>query len=124
MKGLHPVRRTLQYLNNTNLILKPFVRILAVHYNNPRTHRGPAENHAGARDFVFWHLDQLQYKNPTVQIATFKNLTPNPFIRVFFDGGKELLMDVDRQSKDEIVERVVRTLCKTKAGKDMDIKIR
>jgi small subunit ribosomal protein S25 len=116
MKGLHPVRRTLQHLNATNLILKPFVRILAVHYQNPRYDRGPCENHAGAREFVFWHLAQLQYKNPQVQILTLRNLTPTPFIRVFFDGGRELLMDIDRQSKDEIQDRVVRTLCKTKAG--------
>lgn len=110
MKGLHPVRRTLQYLNNTNLILKPFVRIVSVHYNK-RT-----ENSEGARQFVFWHLAQLQYKNPEVQVITFLNLTPSPFIRVFFNSGKDLLLDIDRQNKDEIQERLVRTLCKTPAG--------
>lgn len=36
------------------------------------------------REFVFWHLPHVQYKNPQVQIATFKNLTPSPFIRAFY----------------------------------------
>ena len=35
------------------------------------------------RDFVFYHLPQLQYKNPNVQMQTFKNITPSPFIRCF-----------------------------------------
>lgn len=36
------------------------------------------------RDFVFWYLPQIQYKNPDVQISTFKNMTPSPFIRCFY----------------------------------------
>jgi len=33
---------------------------------------------------VFWHLPQLQYKNPTVQIVTFRNMTPSPFIKCYY----------------------------------------
>lgn len=36
------------------------------------------------RDFVFWHLPQLQYKNPNVQVMTLTNMTPSPFITCFF----------------------------------------
>lgn len=36
------------------------------------------------RDFVFWNLPQVQYKNPDVQVATFKNLTPTPFIKCYY----------------------------------------
>jgi len=110
MIGVNPVRRTLEYLNRTNLKLKPFVRILAVHYN----YKPP--NHQGAKEFVHWNVCQLQYQNPDVQVITFRELTPTPFIRVFFDSGRELLMDIDRQSKEAIEERVVRVLCKTKEG--------
>lgn len=35
-------------------------------------------------DFVFWHLPQLQFKNPDVQFLVFKNMTPSPFLRVYF----------------------------------------
>lgn len=116
MKGAHPIRRTLNYLNNTKLVLKPFVQIFAVHY------KPKVANHQGLEQFVYWHLCQLQYKNPNVQVITFKELTPTPLIRVFFTSGKELLMDVDRQSKDEIQNRVLETLCKTEAGKELKIK--
>lgn len=132
MKGLHPVRRTLQHLNDTRLILKPFVRIVSVNYNTR------LENSEGAKQFVYWHLGkimdkplflviflislislfvaQLQYKNPEVQVITFTDLTPSPFIRVFFNSGKDLLLDIDRQSKDEIHNRIVKSLCKTQEG--------
>lgn len=36
------------------------------------------------RDFVFWNLPKLQYRNPNVQVVTFKNMTPSPFIRCYF----------------------------------------
>ena len=36
------------------------------------------------RNFVFWKLPQLQYKNPAIQVVTFKNMTPSPFIRCYF----------------------------------------
>lgn len=41
------------------------------------------------RDFAFWYLPQIQYKNPNVQISTLKNMTPSPFIRCFY--GKETI---------------------------------
>nr|CAG4650557.1 EOG090X0FQ5 [Sida crystallina] len=106
MKGPAPIRRTLGYLEKCTLVLKDRVQILSINYN---TH---GDNHQGTRDFVFWHLPQIQYKNPHVQVATFKNLTPSPFIRCFLDNGEQILMDVDEKSKDEIVQRVKRFICK------------
>jgi len=107
MKGLHPIRRTYEHIKNTNLFLKPFIRIFAFHYN-PKF-----ESHQGTVDFVHWHSAQLQYHNPDVQVISFRNLTPTPFLRVFFDNGQDMLMDVDRQTKDEVHQRIVDTLCKT-----------
>lgn len=78
MKGPAPVRRTLQYLNAGRLVLKERVKIFSVNYNTFGDH------HDGARNFVFWKLAQVQYKNPGVQVVTFKNLTPSPFIRCYF----------------------------------------
>lgn len=77
MRGPAPIRRTIEYLERNKLVLKDRVKIFSINYN---TH---GENHEGARQFVFWHLPQLQYKNPNIQIATFKNLTPSPFIRCY-----------------------------------------
>lgn len=36
------------------------------------------------RDFIFWCLPQIQYKNPNVQIVTFRNKTPSPFIKCYY----------------------------------------
>ena len=36
-----------------------------------------------SRQFVFWTLPQIQYKNPNTQVLTLKNLTPSPFITCF-----------------------------------------
>lgn len=36
------------------------------------------------RQFIFWYLPQMQYKNPHVQIVTLRNLTPSPFITCYF----------------------------------------
>ena len=77
MKGVAPIRRTIEYLKNSPLVLKDRVKIFSVNYNTT------GENHEGARQFVFWHLPQIQYKNPNIQILTFKNLTPSPFIRCY-----------------------------------------
>uniref|UniRef100_A0A0P4WN49 Small ribosomal subunit protein mS25 n=1 Tax=Scylla olivacea TaxID=85551 RepID=A0A0P4WN49_SCYOL len=107
MKGRAPIRRTLQYLQSSNLVLKDRVKIFTVNYNVYGNH------HRGAKDFVFWHLAQLQYNNPAVQVATFKNLTPTPFIRVFFENGEEALVDLDSRPRQEIVEHIKKVFCKT-----------
>ncbi|KAF7269937.1 mitochondrial ribosomal protein S25 [Rhynchophorus ferrugineus] len=107
MKGRAPIRRTLQYLEKGRLYLKDQIKIITVNYN---TH---GESHKGARDFVFWHLPQIQFKNPSVQICTLKNLTPTPFIRAFYDTGDHLLIDVDNRPRDDIYEHLIQVLGKT-----------
>nr|CAG4642115.1 EOG090X0FQ5 [Eurycercus lamellatus] len=107
MKGAAPIRRTLEYLEKSTLVLKDRVKIFSVNYNTY------GENHEGARQFVFWNLPQMQYKNPKIQIATFKNMTPSPFIRCYMDNDEELLMDIDCHTKEQIHDRVKRIICKT-----------
>lgn len=107
MKGRSPIRRTLQYLEAGKLHLKDQIKIVTVNYN---VH---GESHQGTRDFVFWFLPQIQYKNPTVQISTFKNLTPTPFIRAFYETGQHMLIDIDNKSKNEIYDHLVEVLGKT-----------
>lgn len=78
MKGRAPVRRTIKYLEAGRLVLKEKIQIFSINYNIHGQH------HEGAKSFVFWTIPQLQYKNPSVQIVTFKNMTPSPFIRCYF----------------------------------------
>ncbi|XP_012540769.1 probable 28S ribosomal protein S25, mitochondrial [Monomorium pharaonis] len=108
MIGKEPIRRTVKYLMAGKLVLKDKIQILSINYN---TH---GDHHEGTRDFVFWHLPQLQYKNPNVQIVTFKNITPSPFIKCYYENGKTMLIDLDSKTKDEILEHLVRVVGKSK----------
>jgi len=109
MRGIAPIRATKKYLESGKIVLRPAVKVLTINYNTRE------DNHAGTREFVFWHLPQVQYKNPSVQIVTFKNLTPTPFIRCYLDSGKQVLIDVDGKTKEEIHNRLQRILGKSEA---------
>uniref|UniRef100_A0A0K8TSD7 Small ribosomal subunit protein mS25 n=1 Tax=Tabanus bromius TaxID=304241 RepID=A0A0K8TSD7_TABBR len=107
MKGRAPIRRTLNYLNSGKLVLKERVKIFSVNYN---TH---GDHHTGAREFVFWNLPQIQYKNPNVQVITFKNMTPSPFVRCYFEDGNDILVDIDSKTRDEILKHLVTVVGKS-----------
>lgn len=108
MKGPAPIRRTLKYLEAGKVVLKDEIKIFTVNYNIFGDH------HIGAREFVFWHLPQMQYRNPSVQITTFKNMTPSPFIKCFYETGHQMLIDIDSRSKEEIEEHLLKVVGKTK----------
>ncbi|XP_075214075.1 mitochondrial ribosomal protein S25 [Lycorma delicatula] len=110
MKGLAPIRRTLNYLESGRVIFKDNVKIFSVNYNE----RG--DHHKGAREFVFWHLCQIQYKNPDIQVITFANKTPTPFITCYFDNHEKMLIDVDSKEKNDILEHVIKVV-----GKSSDV---
>ncbi|XP_078052665.1 mitochondrial ribosomal protein S25 [Augochlora pura] len=107
MIGAAPIRRTLPYLKSGKLVLLDQIQIFSINYN---TH---GQHHQGTREFVFWHLPQIQYKNPDVQVITFKNLTPTPFIKCYYNDGKTMLIDVDNKSKEDILEHVIKVVGKT-----------
>ncbi|KAF6214279.1 hypothetical protein GE061_009019 [Apolygus lucorum] len=107
MKGPAPIRRTLKYLEAGKLFLKDRVKIFSFNYNTKGSH------HEGARDFAFWYVPQVQYKNPDVQVITFKNMTPTPFIKCYLDNGEQMLIDVFDKSKEEIMDHLIRVVGKT-----------
>ncbi|KAL1491156.1 hypothetical protein ABEB36_011796 [Hypothenemus hampei] len=107
MKGPAPIRRTIKYLEAGRLYLKDQIKILTINYNMK------GDSHQGTRDFVFWLLPQIQYKNPQVQISTFKNMSPTPFIRAFYNTGDQMLVDVDGKSKEEIYEHLIKVIGKS-----------
>lgn len=114
MKGVAPVRRTLQYLTRDPLHLKDRVQVFALHYNFV------GDNHQGARDFAFWNISQLQFNNPNVQITWMLSRTPSPFIRIFCNNGEEILIDVDGKDRSSIYEHVKKVICKTKADREAE----
>ncbi|CAK9807203.1 Probable 28S ribosomal protein S25, mitochondrial [Anthophora plagiata] len=106
--GREPLRRSLNYLNAGKLVLKEGIQIFSVNYN---TH---GKHHKGTRDFILWHLPQIQYKNPNVQVVTFKNMTPTPFIRCYYENGNSMLIDIDNKEKEDILFHLVKVVGKTK----------
>ncbi|XP_043667235.1 probable 28S ribosomal protein S25, mitochondrial [Vespula pensylvanica] len=107
MIGKEPIRRTLKYLQAGKLVLKDKIQILSINYNTSGQH------HSGTRDFVFWYLPQIQYKNPDVQIITFKNKTPSPFIKCYYENGETMLIDVDSQPKESILQHLIKVIGKS-----------
>jgi len=116
-RGVVPIRRTLKYLESGSLIFKDRVKVMTINYNEKTevpAHKDVSyEHHKGATEFVFWNLPQVQYKNPNVQIATFKNMTPSPFVTVYLEDGSKVLFDVDSHTNNEILDRLKSTLGKT-----------
>ncbi|XP_053427769.1 28S ribosomal protein S25, mitochondrial-like [Nycticebus coucang] len=84
MKGCFPIRGTLQYLSQGDVVFKNSVKVMTVNYN---THGELGE---GTRKFVFFNIPQIQYKNPWVQVIMFKNMTPSPFLRFYLAKAKHL----------------------------------
>ena len=77
MKGIAPIRRTAQYLDNCGLVFKVGltqgivtgqkmktslyqnrVKIMTVNFNEA-SEDSRQDHHSGARDFVFWNLPQV-----------------------------------------------------------------
>lgn len=132
MIGKAPIRRTLQYLERGKIVFRETVKVFSVNYNMK------SEHHSGARlvswllsldfivfvikhfiinrDFIFWYLPQIQYKNPNVQCICLKNLTPSPYIRIFFENGKSTLIDIDSRKKEDIFNHLINftAVCKTR----------
>ena len=65
-RGPAPIRRTVKYLKSCPLVFKERVKVLTVNYNEE--HRNlpkhtKLEQHQGAKDFVFWNLQQVMINN-------------------------------------------------------------
>ena len=63
-RGPAPIRRTLQHLRKGPLVFKERVQIMTVNYNEAHKNipkHTKLDQHQGARDFVFWNLQQVIY---------------------------------------------------------------
>ncbi|KHJ82965.1 hypothetical protein OESDEN_17340 [Oesophagostomum dentatum] len=108
MHGTMPLRRTFYYLLQGKIKFRDDVQVFAMGF-----HRKPNEQQQGARDFVFWHWAQLQYKNPRVQLVKHIDLVITPFARAYLKDGREVLFDLEGMTREEIESRIAATLGKT-----------
>ena len=112
MKGRGALRRTMEYLEKGQIILRDNVKIVTFQYNPP--YKGyNHEHHSGLEKFVFWHLPQLKFKNPDIQMVTFNCITPSPWIRAYLEDDTQILIDCDSRSREEIHDHVKLVLGKT-----------
>ncbi|XP_074646394.1 small ribosomal subunit protein mS25-like [Tubulanus polymorphus] len=110
MRGAAPIRRTLQYLEKGSIVLKDKIKVVTISYCTSLNRKARND---GTRKFVFWHLPQLQYKNPDVQILTFRDMTPSPFITAYLENDKKILIETEGRTKEEIHNHVQLVLGKS-----------
>ncbi|KAK6044213.1 hypothetical protein COOONC_18283 [Cooperia oncophora] len=108
MHGTMPLRRTFYYLLQGKIKFRDDVQVFAMGF-----HRQPNEEQRGAREFVFWHWAQLQYKNPRVQLVKHIDTVITPFARAYLKDGREVLFDLEGMNREEIESRIATTLGKT-----------
>ncbi|CAF0717904.1 unnamed protein product [Adineta steineri] len=126
LRGAAPWRNTLSYLESGAIIFRPIVRIFTLNY----TFDKPDSD--GLRRFIFWHLAQIQYKNPTVQCVQFKNTTPTPFVSFYLsrssldnettsDNNYEIVhMDCYKKTSNEIHDSIRRVMGKSDLQQRID----
>lgn len=95
------------------------IRVMEVHYSlHGRKYQTREEKRKdyfhGLREFYFWEMPRIQYQNPRLQIVRILDKMPTPFIRFWFDDGKDIMIDCFNQSHREILERVIKTAGKSK----------
>uniref|UniRef100_A0A914XD09 Small ribosomal subunit protein mS25 n=1 Tax=Plectus sambesii TaxID=2011161 RepID=A0A914XD09_9BILA len=108
MRGPMPLRRTTYYLEQGHILLRDSVRIFSINF-----HGKPNPLQKGAREFVFWHWAQLQYKNPSVQLVKHNNISVTPFGQAFLVNGDEVLLDFEGKTRQEIHDVIKNVLGKT-----------
>lgn len=102
-KGPAAWRRTLEYLNSGNLVFKEKVKICTINYHDTEA------SSEGLRRFVFWHLAQIQYKNPKVQCVQLRNIVRTPFIAFHTWNSREhradsIMVNCYKKSEHEILD--------------------
>lgn len=113
MHGRGAIGRTLPYLQKGQIQLSKNVRIMLFGYNAENESCKEYPHHTGLFNFVYWHLPQLKYKNPEVQMVTLKMMTPTPWIKVYFEDDTRMVIDCDSRTREEIHDHIKQVLGKT-----------
>lgn len=122
MRGAAPWRNTLAYLESGKIIFRPIVRIFTMNYTLDKP------DSDGLRRFIFWHLAQIQYKNPQVQCIQFKNTTPTPFVSFYLSRSTEendqqhetVHIDCYKKNSNEIHDTIRRVMGKSELQQRID----
>lgn len=110
--GRDAVRRTIKYLEQGRLIFRKNVKVMTVCFN------AKGDYYQGARDFVYWNLCQVMYKNPDVQVLQYKDKFPSSFVRCWLDTGEDVIMDAFGKSNKEILDHLIKVLGQPQSEKD------
>lgn len=78
----------------------------------------------GLREFYFWEMPRIQYKNPHLQIVRILDKMPTPFIRFWMDDGKDIIIDCFNQSHQDILKRVIKTAGKSEERLNLEETLR
>ncbi|CAK5053572.1 unnamed protein product [Meloidogyne enterolobii] len=108
MRGVMPLRRTYYYMEQGKIIFRNEVKIFTIAY-----HRMPNEAQKGASDFVYWHWNQLLFKNPEIQFVRQDNISIAPFAIAFLGDGREVPFDLEWMTHQEIGDVLRKTLGKS-----------
>ena len=118
MRGAAPWRNTLAYLESGRIMFRPMVKIFTLNYTLDK----PESD--GLRRFIFWHLAQIQYKNPQVQCVQFKNTTPTPFVSFYLSRSSSdyevVHMDCYKKTSNEIHDSIRRVMGKSDLQQRID----
>jgi small subunit ribosomal protein S25 len=116
MRGAAPWRNTLAYLDAGTIVFRPMVRIFTLNYTLDKP------DSDGLRRFIFWHLAQIQYKNPNVQCVQFKNTTPTPFVSFYLSRSQLDTADNEAQINNDY--EIVHMDCYKKTSNDIHESVR
>jgi small subunit ribosomal protein S25 len=120
-KGPAAWRRTIEYLKSGTLVFKEKVKVCSINY-----HETEPESE-GLRRFIFWHLAQIQYKNPNVQCLQLKNIVKSPFISFYTldenDNINSIYVNCYSRTHKEILEQCKKVVGKTAYEIEQEAKI-
>ncbi|KAH8860349.1 putative 28S ribosomal protein S25 [Schistosoma japonicum] len=92
--GRAAVTRTKKYLEAGRILLNDGVKIIVISHIP-----GAAISH-GCDEFIKWYLPPMQFRNPNIQIITFKNMFPTPFIKIYFRNEEQVVNCAFRRNVD------------------------
>lgn len=105
------------------------IRVMEVQYHlhgrNYQTREEKKQDYFnGLREFYFWELPRIQYKNPNLQIVRILNKMPTPYIRFWYDDGRDIIIDCFNQSHLDILQRVIEVAGKSKERLELEETVR
>ncbi|CAH8481687.1 unnamed protein product [Schistosoma turkestanicum] len=98
--GRAAVTRTKKYLEAGRILLNDGVKIIVIN------HIPGAEISHGCDEFIKWYLPPLQFRNPNVQIITFKNMFPTPFIKIYLEKNEEQVLNCAFRKNSDIYDHL------------------